>query len=145
MSRRNLQRLLVITFVSLVCYQKADSAQRDRYGRMAETFMEALQQIEDNYLEEVNRRDLFEAALSGMTDELDEHSTFVGTDAYNEFQANLDQQFGGIGIQVVFDPETRQLKVLSPLVGTPAYEAGILAGDAIVKIEVRLELVARRR
>lgn len=135
MSRRNLQRLFAITLVSLVCYQKADSAQRDRYGRMADTFMEALEQIEENYIDDVHRRDLFEAALSGMTDELDEHSTFVGTDAYDEFKENLEQQFGGIGIQVIFDSETRQLKVLSPLVGTPAYEAGILAGDSIVKID----------
>ena len=137
MSRRNLQRLFVVTLISLACYQKADSAQRDRYGHMAETFMEALQEIEENFIEEVDRRDLFEAALSGMTSELDEHSTFVGSNAYDEFQQNLDQQFGGIGIQIAYDAEAQQIKVISPLVGTPAYEAGILAGDAIVKIDGR--------
>lgn len=127
MSRRNLQLILAIALVSLVCYQK-----RDPFGA---TFVRAMQKIDQEYVEPVDRRELFEAAMSGMMSRLDDYSAYIPPRAFGELQENLVQEFGGIGIEVFADPETKQLTVVTPLVGTPAYEAGVRAGDQILKID----------
>jgi len=130
MSRRNVHLILAVMLISLVCYQKAGTAR----NRQADTFVEAMNTIEQAYLEPVDRRTLFEAAMKGMTSVLDPHSSYIPPRDYSEFQVNLEQEFGGIGIQVTVD-EDKRLTVLSPLVGTPAYEAGVLAGDKILAID----------
>ncbi len=135
MPRRNMQLLLIVAIVSVICYEKAGSSQRSRYGPMVETLIETLDQIDRHYVERVDRRELFEGALAGILNKLDEYSAFYGPEENNGLQEEFDQQFGGIGIQVSLPAETKQLTVLSPLVGTPAYEAGVLAGDKIVAID----------
>ncbi|MEX2559735.1 MAG: peptidase S41, partial [Pirellulales bacterium] len=125
MSRRNLNLLLAISIVSFACYKKADSAYRSHYGRMFGTFVEVLSQIDANYVEKVDDRDLFEGALTGMVGRLDRDSAYIPPAESTEFRESLDQQFGGIGIEVSWDPQTKLLTVLSPLVGSPAYEAGV--------------------
>ena len=134
MPRRSLYAILIVTAVSLLCYQKADSAHRRRYGRMFTTFTDILDEVESKYVEEVDERELFEGALSGMVSQLDDYSAYINPQAYEELEETLEQKFGGIGIQVSFD-ELKVLTVMSPLVGTPAYTAGIRAGDKILEIE----------
>ncbi|HJT32534.1 MAG TPA: S41 family peptidase [Pirellulales bacterium] len=134
MPRRNLYLLLGITAVSLACYAKADSAYRSRYGQMSETFIEVMKQIDRHYVEPVDERQLFEAALTGMIGQLgDPYSAYEPPRQALEFRQQLDQQFGGIGIEI--DPLAKPLTVASPMVDTPAYQAGILPGDRIVAIE----------
>jgi carboxyl-terminal processing protease len=133
MPRRNFYLLIGLSLVSLLCYQEG-GGQRSRYGRMFRTFSHVMQEIEENYVEPVDERKLFEGALSGMTRQLDEYSSYINPTDFRELQEDLGKSFGGIGIQVTLDEETRQLTVMSPVVGTPAYEAGIVAGDKIVKI-----------
>jgi carboxyl-terminal processing protease len=136
MPRRNLYLLFAIALVSLACYVKADSAYRSRYGHMSDTFIEALKQIDQHYIEPVEERRLFEAALDGMIGQLgDPYSAYEPPQQALEFRQQLDQKFGGIGIEVVIDPNTKRLTVTSPMIGTPAFEAGILAGDQIVAID----------
>jgi carboxyl-terminal processing protease len=132
MARRNLHLLIAIGCICLVCYREAASR---RSTPLMNTLVETIDKIETNYIEEVDRRQLFESALKGMMQELDPYSAYVSPDDYRSFRENLDQQFGGIGIQVTLDPGTKRLTVASPLVGTPAYEAGVLAGDMIVTID----------
>jgi carboxyl-terminal processing protease len=134
MPRRNLYLVLAVTAVSVVCYQRSESAQRDRYGRMFSTFSDVLREIDQNYVEQVDERRLFEGALSGMVGQLDQYSAYIGPKAYQELQENLDQRFGGIGIQVSLEGDDRRLMVESPLFGTPAYKAGLQAGDLILRI-----------
>jgi carboxyl-terminal processing protease len=134
MPRRNLLLLVAISAVSLVCYSQADSAHRSHYGRMFDTFVEVMEKVEDKYLEPVDERELFEGALEGMVSKLDPYSEYIGPNHYNEFRENLEQEFGGIGILVGIDRDTKMLTVISPMVGTPAYEKGILAGDTILKV-----------
>lgn len=135
MPRRNIYLLLAITLVSLACYKKADSAYRSRTGRMFDTFVEVLGHIDRDYIEPVDDRELFEAALKGMVHRLgDPYSDYDPPRVAAEFQEHLQQEFGGIGIEVVFDPESEWLTVANPIMGTPAYDAGILAGDTIVGI-----------
>lgn len=136
MPRRNLYLLFGIALVSVACYVKADSAYRSRYGQMADALVEALKQIDQRYIEPVDERKLFEAAMTGMIGELgDPYSAYEPPQEALEFRQQLDQKFGGIGIEVMIDPATRRLTVSNPMVGTPAFEAGILAGDQIVAID----------
>lgn len=136
MPRRNLYLLFAVALVSLACYVKADSAYRSRYGQMADTFVEALKQIDQNFIEPVQERQLFEAALSGMVEKLgDPYSAYEPPQQALEFRQQLDQKFGGIGVEVTIDPATRRLTVASPMVGTPAFDSGILAGDQILAID----------
>ena len=74
-----------------------------------------------------------EAAIKGIVSKLDPYSSYIGPDEFGNFRDAVESQFGGIGIQVTIDDG--QLKVISPLVGTPAYRAGVQAGDKIVKID----------
>ncbi len=107
--------------------------QRNVYVRY---FAQALQEIDDNYIEPVDDQKLFEGAITGMVGELDRYSGFIRQQQAGEFQRLvLDQKFGGIGIEVTYDKETREFKVLTPIFGTPAYEAGIRAGDRIVAVD----------
>ncbi len=103
---------------------------------MTDTIVRVMEQIDRNYIEEVNDRQLFEGALNGIVSQLnDPYSVYEPPQQATEFRQHLDQKFGGIGIQVAMDDKTKRLTVLSPMVGTPAFEAGILAGDSILKID----------
>ncbi|MBI3838833.1 MAG: PDZ domain-containing protein [Planctomycetia bacterium] len=129
MPRRTLWMILAVAVFSLACYERAD---RNPYGRW---FSEVLDTIDRYYVEPVNEQKLFESALKGMVDQLDDYSQFLPRSDASQFQEVLDQQYGGIGIEVAVDGSNKQLTVMSPLVGTPAYKAGILAGDKIILID----------
>ena len=105
---------------------------RNPYGRY---FAEIMENVEARYVEEVKPEQLFASAVNGMLSELDENSTYIGPEEATEFHQSLDQEFGGIGIHVERDPATNELTVLATMVDTPAYRAGILAGDKIVRID----------
>lgn len=95
-------------------------------------FVDAFQQIETNYVRDIDRRSLVEAAIEGMVSELDQYSSFVPPRERARFDRMLTQEFGGIGIQV--NMRNGRLIVVSPVPGTPAYKAGILPGDIITRI-----------
>jgi len=131
MPRRNLYLLLLAAIVSMACYNKAHS----RHVRMFDTFVEAVDKIEGRYVEPIEARDLFEGAMEGMVGRLDPYSAYIGPSDFNRFQETLDQRFGGVGIELTLEGEDRRLTVKSPLVGTPAYKQGVLAGDVILAID----------
>jgi carboxyl-terminal processing protease len=83
----------------------------------------------------VNRRELLESALKGMLQNLDPHSQFITQTEWKSFRKQIEGRYGGIGITVENDPDTERLKVIAPMVGTPAYTAGVLSGDLIVEID----------
>jgi carboxyl-terminal processing protease len=97
------------------------------------TLVDAIDQVERNYVKDIDRRELFEAAIKGVLNKLDPYSSYISPEEMGRFRTSVESQFGGIGIQVTMDEG--QLKILSPLVGTPAYRAGLLAGDRIVEID----------
>src|SRR5262249_35482128 len=79
---------------------------------------------------------LVEDMINGGLERLDPHSSYINPRDYKALLARNEGKFGGIGIQVGFDRQKGgQLTVISPLPGTPAYEAGVLAGDVILKID----------
>jgi carboxyl-terminal processing protease len=109
-------------------------AERDEaYYELFKMLADALDEVERNYVEEVDRRELMEEAIEGLINKLDPYSDYIPPDELARFRSSVESKFGGIGIQVAVD--NGQLKVLSPMVDTPAYRAGVRAGDAIIEIE----------
>ncbi len=129
MPRRNVFLLFGVVFASLLCYHRVQS---NRYGRI---LVDAMTQIERHSLEPISQEELFEGAMEGMVGRLDQYSAFIKRSDMRQFREAVDKEIGGIGVEVLFDPKLRQLTVMRPLVGTPAYEAGISAGDRILRID----------
>lgn len=129
MPLRNLLILISFSICSLVCYGKAP------HNRFSPMIDRAMQLVDQYYVEDVSQRELFENAMQGMVSGLDPYSSYFVPESFRQVEENLDQQFGGIGIKVELDEDLKRLKVLSPLVGTPAYENGIRAGDLILEID----------
>ena len=96
-------------------------------------FGEAFEKIKNNYVEEVEVKDLIESAIQGMLNSLDPHSTFLNTDDLNELKIQTKGEFGGLGIEVTL--ENGLVKVISPIDDTPADRAGIKSGDLITHID----------
>ncbi len=136
MRRRNYLALAMIGSISVFCWQATQGAKpKDEMLELYGLFVDAVEKVEVNYVRPVSRRELLESALEGMLQNLDPHSTFINTSEWMQFRRQIEGRFGGIGIQVGIDNETGRLRVIAPMVGTPAYEGGILAGDQIVAID----------
>ncbi|MEW6570965.1 MAG: S41 family peptidase [Nitrospirota bacterium] len=95
-------------------------------------FTEALSLVKKNYVEDVKTKDLVYGAVKGMVSALDPHSGFMTPEQYKEMQVETKGEFGGIGIQIGI--KDGMLTVIAPIEDTPAYRAGIKAGDKIIKI-----------
>ena len=95
-------------------------------------FSEVYAAIKTKYVDEVSDREIFEAAIRGMLQGLDPHSSYFNQDDYRDFQEGLTGVFGGIGIFIGL--KSGLVEVVSPIEGTPADRAGVLAGDLISKL-----------
>lgn len=95
-------------------------------------FTEALTLVRKNYVEDVEQKDLVYSAIKGMLNSLDPHSAFMTPEMYKEMQVDTKGEFGGLGIQIGI--KDGMLTVIAPLEDTPAFRAGIKAGDKILKI-----------
>lgn len=136
---RTLWALVLVLMVSPVDAQDetkaAPKSKQDEYFELMRTFVDTFEQVDRNYVKDVDRRKLLEAALRGMIKELDPYSSYIPPEELARFNQQVDQQFGGIGIQVQPDPRTRRILVISPLPDTPAYKAGVRAGDIVTEVE----------
>ena len=95
-------------------------------------FSEVFGRIKMNYVEPVEDSELITEAINGMLTGLDPHSAYLDKDAYNELQIGTQGEFGGLGIEVTM--ESGFVKVISPIEDTPAFKAGVKAGDLIIKL-----------
>ncbi len=109
---------------------KADS--EDVYKNI-ELLTEVLRQVEKNYVEPQKAKDLVYGAIKGMVRSLDPHSSFMTKEEFNELMTETKGSFSGIGIEITV--KDKVLTVVSPIEGTPAYLAGMKAGDKIIKVE----------
>lgn len=96
-------------------------------------FADVLEEIEKNYVDEVDADELVHNAIRGMVGNLDPHSSFMPPEAFGDLQDDTKGKFSGIGIVITMKEGI--LTVVSPIEGTPAYKAGIQAGDIIIKID----------
>jgi len=113
--------------------EKSEAEKQEEYYELFEVLVDTVDQIERNYVEPIDRRELLEAAIEGMLSKLDVHSNYVTPDDVDEFRTSVENEFGGIGITV--SVRQGQLMVVSPMVGTPAHRAGVRSGDRIVEID----------
>lgn len=98
-----------------------------------EVFTEVLRQIEKNYVEPQEPQKLIYGAIKGMVQTLDPHSSFLSKEEHQDLMMETKGAFSGIGIEITIKDNV--LTVVSPIEDTPAYKAGIKAGDKIIKVE----------
>ena len=136
MSRWNLAWLVGITAVAVLGISITYSAPTPQpKHKNLKLLVDVLDEVEKKYVRELDQdkmRELVENMINGGLEKLDPHSAFIGADEYKQFRHQTRGKFGGVGIRLEVEPRTGQFFVLSPLPGTPAYEAGIMAGDLIV-------------
>lgn len=95
-------------------------------------FSDIFSRIKSDYVEDVDDKVLLDNAIKGMLTGLDPHSTYLSPEEYTELRIGTSGQFGGLGIQVGM--EDGFVKVISPIDDTPAYQAGVEAGDLIIRL-----------
>lgn len=131
----------VTVFVGVVCLmlgfsvwltQRVWAVARDAYENV-EAFAAVLTIVQKNYVDEVSTKQLIDGAINGMLASLDAHSSYLTPDLYKELQVDTRGSFGGLGIEISLRNGT--LTVVSPIEDTPAFRAGIKAGDQIIKID----------
>lgn len=96
-------------------------------------FGNIFERIRAQYVEEVDERELIQAAINGMLTSLDPHSSYLAPEDFDDMQVQTRGEFGGLGIEVT--QEEGFVKVVSPMDDTPAYDAGIEAGDFITHVD----------
>ena len=97
------------------------------------TFADVFNQIRIGYVEEIDDSTLLEYAIQGMLMNLDPHSAYLTEEAFEDLQSNTSGEFSGLGIEVGM--EDGYIKIVSPIDGSPAAEAGLLSGDLILKLD----------
>ncbi len=111
--------------------EKEDASLRN-YEKL-KAFSEILSLVESSYVEEVDSAQLIDGAISGMVKSLDPHSSYLPPKSYKDMLVDTSGKFGGLGIEISIKKGI--LTVVSPIEDTPAFKAGIQAGDKIIKIE----------
>lgn len=128
---------LVVSFsVSRLAMSQIDRKTKDDLYSQIELYSYALTTIQSEYVDEQKPKDLIYGSLKGMLSSLDPHSQFLNPEEYAELKTETQGKFGGLGIEISI--RDGFLTVISPIEDTPAWKAGIKAGDKIVKIEDEL-------
>ena len=138
MPLRNLAWLLIVP--AIVCLGLAISYSAlppDKDYKLVRQIVDVLAEVDTNYVRELSdedRQKLVEDMIDGGLRQLDPHSEYLNEAKLKRFHTDSEGSFGGVGITLGIDPKTKLLKVEHPMPGTPAYDAGLIAGDLIVKI-----------
>ncbi|WP_368345368.1 S41 family peptidase [Pelagovum sp. HNIBRBA483] len=124
--------LLVTTQIAGPLIAQEDRSNSTVYEQL-DLFGDIFERIRAQYVEEVDAPDLIEAAINGMLTSLDPHSSYLSPEDAADMRVQTRGEFGGLGIEVT--QEDGWVKVVSPMDGTPADAAGILAGDFITAVD----------
>lgn len=123
-----------IVFLILLSSFSAQSASKNKETyEYLDLFGQIFDRIRSEYVEEVTDQELIEKAIDGMLTGLDPHSGYMNEEVWQEMQMDTQGKFGGLGIEITM--EEGFVKVISPIDDSPAFEAGILAGDFIIQID----------
>ena len=118
--------------IGVVRSQKVSALSNSTYEDL-KVFTDVLGLLQKEYVEETKPTELIQGAIKGMLETLDPHSAYMPPTAYKEMQEDTRGRFEGLGIEITVKEGI--LTVVSPIEDTPAFKAGILAGDQILKIE----------
>ena len=123
-----------IVFLIFLGSFSAQSASKNKETyEYLDLFGQIFDRIRSEYVEEVTDQELIEKAIDGMLTGLDPHSGYMNEEVWQEMQMDTQGKFGGLGIEITM--EEGFVKVISPIDDSPAFEAGILAGDFIIQID----------
>ena len=124
--------LLLSVLEGSALHARHASSDEELYKEL-ELFSDALSIVRSDYVEEPEAKQLVYGALEGMLATLDPYSQFLDPDSYKELKIGTEGRFGGLGIEITI--RDGLLTIITPLDDTPAYKAGLQAGDRIVKID----------
>ena len=126
---KNISKILLILIFFTT---SASGKDNENLYKKIDLFGEVLDKIKQEYVDEINESDVMDAAINGVLQYLDPYSVYMNPELFESMQTDTKGEFGGLGIEVSM--EAGVVKVISPIDDTPASEAGIKAGDYIVKI-----------
>jgi carboxyl-terminal processing protease len=109
------------------------SADAETSYHQLELFGRIFDVVRQDYVDEPDPTKLIQSALNGMIEHLDPHSNYMDAQGFQDMQVETTGEFGGLGMEVTTD--NKAVKVVSPIDGTPAAKAGILAGDIIIQVD----------
>ena len=129
--------LILKNSIAIIIFLTSFSAHSNSKNKETYEYLDLFGQIFDKvrseYVEEVTDQELIEKAIDGMLTGLDPHSGYMNEEVWEEMQMDTQGKFGGLGIEITM--EEGFVKVISPIEDSPAFEAGILAGDFIIQID----------
>ena len=128
-----LKVILLFTLITLLAPKTYGSSSDEEKYKYLDLFGQVFDRVRSSYVEEVTDQELIEKAIDGMLSGLDPHSGFMNEEVFQEMQMDTEGKFGGLGIEITM--EEGFVKVIAPIEDTPAYEAGVLAGDYIIQID----------
>ena len=128
-----LKVILLFTLIILLAPKTYGSSSDEEKYKYLDLFGQVFDRVRSSYVEEVTDQELIEKAIDGMLSGLDPHSGFMNEEVFQEMQMDTEGKFGGLGIEITM--EEGFVKVIAPIEDTPAYDAGVLAGDYIIQID----------
>ena len=128
-----LKVILLFTLITLLAPKTYGSSSDDEKYKYLDLFGQVFDRVRSSYVEEVTDQELIEKAIDGMLTGLDPHSGYMNEEVWEEMKMDTQGKFGGLGIEITM--EEGFVNVISPIEDSPAFEAGILAGDFIIQID----------
>lgn len=129
--------LILFGFLILLIFNYGFSKEKNEETyKYLKLFSQVLKLIQDNYVTEINPKDLIYGAINGMLNSLDPYSALMKPEEYKELEIETKGSFTGIGIEITIKDDV--LTVVAPIEDTPAWKAGIKPGDKILKIDDKL-------
>ena len=108
-----MKKLPIYIFLAVFLFSFSLSANNENLYKKLNTFGDVFETIRSNYVNDVNEEDEIEAAINGMLQSLDPHSSYMNLENYKEMQEQTDGKFGGLGIEVTL--ESGYVKIISPI------------------------------
>ena len=124
---------ICIFFVFFFNISLANSKNSNNLYEKIDLFGEVLEKVREEFVDEIDQADVMDSAINGVLQSLDPYSAYMSPELFKSMQTDTKGEFGGLGIEIGM--ESGVVKVISPIDDTPASNAGIKAGDYIVKIE----------
>ncbi len=128
-----IKAIFLFTLITLLAPKTYGSSNDEEKYKYLDLFGQVFDRVRSSYVEDVTDQELIEKAIDGMLSGLDPHSGFMNEEVFQEMQMDTEGKFGGLGIEITM--EEGFVKVIAPIEDTPAYEAGVLAGDYIIQID----------
>ena len=130
---KKIKIFIIIFFLFLFHNRYALPENSDELYQKIDLFSEVLEKIKEDYVDDVDQAEVMDAAINGVLQSLDPYSAYMSPEMFDNMETETKGAFGGLGIEVGM--EAGVIKVISPIDDTPAYRAGVKAGDYIVRID----------